>query len=205
MKNKLVKNIVLVILFGVLLYSSGGVYYNVYFCKKNKNNTIQSVDTIKNYNYTLKSNATDLYKTEFKTLKTNLESDNINEEEYAKSIAKLFVIDLYTISNKNNKYDVGGTEFVYPDGVSNYKTNVEDTIYKYVEDNSSNKRTQELPLVSSIEITTLESNNYKIGDKSFDGYKINLSWSYEKDLGYDTKGEIIVIKSDKYYYVVEKN
>ena len=53
-------------------------------------------------------------KTEFDVLKANLESDTIDEEAYALSIAKLFIIDLYTMNNKINKYDIGGIEYVYP-------------------------------------------------------------------------------------------
>ena len=116
-----------------------------------------------------------------------------------------FVIDLYTINNKINKYDTGGASFVYPDGRDNYKLNVQDTIYKYVEDNTNGKRTQNLPEVSSVIVKDSKKDTYKIGDNSFEAYKINLEWSYVQDLGYDKTGEIILIKKDRNIYVVEKN
>ena len=114
--------------------------------------TVKKVDEIKGFNYHLEDRDTALYKKEFQNLKTNLESKEIDYEEYAKSIAKMFIIDLYTIDNKVNKYDIGSLEFVHPDAKENFELNAKDTLYKYVMDNSYNDRTQELPIVSSITI-----------------------------------------------------
>lgn len=199
------KKIILFLCILIFVYAAGGtIYYIATREKKDDKPIVTNKDTIKGYDYTLKSNATKLYEDEFKTLKANLEG-NINYDEYAVSVAKLFIIDLYTINNKINKYDTGGVSFVYPDGRNNYKLNVQDTIYKYVEDNTDGKRTQNLPEVSSVIVKDSKKDTYKIGDNSFEAYKINLEWSYVQDLGYDKTGEIILIKKDKNIYVVEKN
>lgn len=199
------KKVILFLCILIFVYAAGGtIYYIATREKKDDKPIVTNKDTIKGYDYTLKSNATKLYEDEFKALKANLEGD-INYDEYAVSVAKLFVIDLYTINNKINKYDTGGVSFVYPDGRDNYKLNVQDTIYKYVEDNTNGKRTQNLPEVSSVIVKDSKKDTYKIGDNSFEAYKINLEWSYVQDLGYDKTGEIILIKKDKNIYVVEKN
>ena len=199
------KKVILFLCILIFVYAAGGtIYYIATREKKDDKPIVTNKDTIKGYDYTLKSNATKLYEDEFKALKANLEGD-INYNEYAVSVAKLFVIDLYTINNKINKYDTGGVSFVYPDGRDNYKLNVQDTIYKYVEDNTNGKRTQNLPEVSSVIVKDSKKDTYKIGDNSFEAYKINLEWSYVQDLGYDKTGEIILIKKDKNIYVVEKN
>ena len=198
------KKIILFIFIVVFIYAAGGLAY-YYTNKKPAVINISSLDTIKGYNYTLKSNDTLIYTNEFKTLKSNLESDSIDYEEYAKSIAKLFIIDLYTLNNKINKYDVGGTLYIHPDYINNYKLNVQDTLYKYIEDNSNKLRNQELPEVSSTEIINTEEIKFNIGDNEYDGYKINIKWDYVKDLGYDTEGEVLVIKDNNNCYVVEKN
>ena len=199
------KKVILFLCILIFVYAAGGtIYYIATREKKDDKPIVTNKDTIKGYDYALKSNATKLYEDEFKTLKANLEGD-INYDEYAVSVAKLFVIDLYTINNKINKYDTGGASFVYPDGRDNYKLNVQDTIYKYVEDNTNGKRTQNLPEVSSVIVKDSKKDTYKIGDNSFEAYKINLEWSYVQDLGYDKTGEIILIKKDKNIYVVEKN
>ena len=199
------KKVILFLCILIFVYAAGGtIYYIATREKKDDKPIVTNKDTIKGYDYTLKSNATKLYEDEFKALKANLEGD-INYDEYAVSVAKLFVIDLYTINNKINKYDTGGVSFVYPDGRDNYKLNVQDTIYKYVEDNTNGKRTQNLPEVSSVIVKDSKKDTYKIGDNSFEAYKINLEWSYVQDLGYDKTGEIILIKKDRNIYVVEKN
>ena len=82
---------------------------------------VESLDTIKGFDYKLEDRDKEIYKTEFKKLKENLEGKSINYEDYAKSIAKMFIIDLYTIDNKINKYDIGGEEFVHHDALENYK------------------------------------------------------------------------------------
>ena len=199
------KKVILFLCILIFVYAAGGtIYYIATREKKDDKPIVTNKDTIKGYDYTLKSNATKLYEDEFKALKANLEGD-INYDEYAVSVSKLFVIDLYTINNKINKYDIGGASFVYADGRDNYKLNVQDTIYKYVEDNTNGKRTQNLPEVSSVIVKDSKKDTYKIGDNSFEAYKINLEWSYVQDLGYDKTGEIILIKKAKNIYVVEKN
>ena len=196
------KKIGLVILVLVLLYSIGGIYYNITH-RDSVDNSVKSIDMIDKYGYVLKSNATNLQKELFNELKTILNNDNINDDAYAKIISKMFVTDLYTLSNKVNKYDVGGTEYVLESGRDNFKLNVQDTLYKYLEDNSDGKRSQILPMVVSVSADEIRDTKYKIGDNESDAKKVSLTLSYNEDLGYDTKVTLILIKSDGKYYVVE--
>lgn len=196
------KKIGLVILVLVLLYSIGGIYYNITH-KDSVDNSVKSIDKIDKYGYVLKSNATNLQKELFNELKTILNNDNINDDAYAKTISKMFVTDLYTLSNKVNKYDVGGTEYVLESGRDNFKVNVQDTLYKYLEDNSDGKRSQILPMVVSVSADEISDTKYKIGDNESDAKKVSLTLSYNEDLGYDTKVTLILIKSEGKYYVVE--
>ena len=191
-----------------LLYFIGGIVYinldrdsgNV---KNNKN--LDKGISIKGFDYILYEDDIDIYKDEFKKLKKNLESSNVNYTEYAESISKMFVMDLYSLKVKKNMYDVGGVQFVYPDIRDNYKLNVTNTLYKYMKDNSDGKREQDLPMVKSVSIKNEDETKYKIGEEEFDGYKINLDIEYVKDLEYDKSAEIILVKKDKYLYIVEKN
>lgn len=199
-RNKIILFIVI-----VLLVVGASIFCYLKFVKKDDNvNKVTNIEEIDKFGYTLKSNATETYKKEYEILKTNLKSTDINEEEYVKSVAKLFIIDLYTISNKINKYDVGGTEFVYPDSLENYKVNVEDTLYKYVEDNSNNSRTQSLPEVSEVQITDFKKVKYKVSNTELDAYEVTLKWSYVVDMGYESEGSVIILEKDNKYYVVEK-
>lgn len=192
----------------VLLYFIGGIVYvnldrDSSSVKNNKN--LDKGISIKGFDYILYEDDIDIYKDEFKKLKKNLESSNINYTEYAESISKMFVMDLYSLDAKKNMYDVGGVQFVYPDIRDNYKLNVSNTLYKYMKDNSDGKREQDLPMVKSVSIKNEDETKYKIGEEEFDGYKINLDIEYVKDLEYDKSAEIILVKKDKYLYIVEKN
>ena len=164
---------------------------------------VKVVDRIDNFDYTLDDRDTELMKNTYNELKTVLSSDEIDYEKYAEILSKLFVIDLFTMDNKVNRYDVGSTEYVYPDSVDNFKTNVEDTIYKSMENNSDGKRRQDLPEVSSIDNTSVETSTFTIGEEEHESFVVNINWSYESDLGYDDNATITLIELNEKLYVVE--
>lgn len=159
-------------------------------------------DTIEGYGYNLDSRDTELFKTEFNNLKNILEQEEIDYEEYAKSLSKLFIIDLYTINNKLSKSDVGGSEYVEPSVVENYKLNVENTIYKYITNKFIDN--DNLPEVKNIEVTDIIESDYKLSNVEYESYIVDLSWDYTKNVDYDKEGYVTLIKKDSKLYVVEK-
>lgn len=171
------------------------------FYKSLNTREIKVIDTVENFDYALEARDTVLYKNIHRELKNNLESDEINYDEYAKEIAKLFIVDLFTLDNKLSPYDVGGLEFVYPDVLDNYKLNVEDTLYKHIETDS--KRKQKLPIVSSIDVDDFTKDEYVIDKDTYPSYVVKLNWSYEHDYGYDTYAAVTLILKDEKVYVVE--
>lgn len=195
----------------ILVISLIGV--SSYFILKEKDETDvndnpkTNVKSIEGYGITIDDLDSEAYKSEFEILKKNLESGNIDYDAYAESVAKMFVIDLYTIKNKVNKYDVGGVELVLPEGKDNFITNVTDTIYNYVEDNTNGKRSQKLPVVSEVKITDKDKKEYKIEslNQSYEAYVFKVEITYANDYGYDKSAEITVVKKDNFMYVVEKN
>ena len=197
------KKFILIILFMILIYSAGGIYYIEYVYKDNNEPVVKNLVEIEGYPYSLKSNASKLYIDEFNILKDNLEN-NYNEEEYIKSISKLYIIDLYSLKNKLNKYDIN-VDFIYPDIVSNYRLNIENTLYKYLENNSDGNRNQELPVVSNVIIDEILDEKYSLNKENVPCKKVKVTIEYENDLGYDKSGTITLVKQDKYYYIVEYN
>jgi len=200
------KKILVILLCLIFLYCIGGVVYSV-LVKQNES-TEENNDTlltINNYDYSLSEEKVgSLYKNEFKTLKNNLESDEINIDEYVKSIAKLYIIDLYSLKDKTNKYDVTASQYVKEESKENFKLKVSETIYKYIKDNSDNKRNQELPRVSEVFVKDIENTTYLIDNTEYEAYKVNVEWLYEKDLGYDTSANLILINIDNEISVVEE-
>ena len=197
------KKFILIILFMILIYSVGGIYYIEYVYKDNNEPVVKNLVEIEGYPYSLKSNACKLYIDEINILKDNLEN-KYNEEEYIKSISKLYIIDIYSLKNKLNKYDIN-VDFIYPDIVSNYRLNIENTLYKYLENNSDGNRNQELPVVSNVIIDEMLDEKYSLNKENVPCKKVKVTIEYENDLGYDKSGTITLVKQDKYYYIVEYN
>ena len=178
------------------------VVFVVYFVyKKIPFKTNRTMDIIEGYNYAIENRDSTIMKENFESLKEVLSSSEIDYEKYAELISKLFIIDLYTLSNKENKYDIGGFEYVYPENVSNYKLKVQDTLYKYIE--SKDKRKQKLPTVSSIKLEDIKQATYEYQEKEYEAYDLTLSWEYKEDYGYDTKANLILMKDNNFLYVVE--
>lgn len=206
MKQKKKTKIIVIILIFLVLIAVGGFYTYRYLNNKKLNkdaNTIEVLDKIKNYDYQLEDRDTEIYKENFLKLKDILEKqETIDYQAYANYLATLFLIDLYTIENKISKYDVGSLDFIYPKEKEKFQNKVMDTIYKLVKDNSSNTRNQELPVVEKVEIIKTEESDYKKGETILKGYLIKANIFYKKDLGYDKKVSLTIVKEENKLYVV---
>lgn len=205
MKKK--AKITLIVVIVLVLLGVGAYVYFTFFHKTaasdDTGEVIKVTNTIDDYGYTLEDRDTELFKSKFEELKNLLNTENFDQQEYAKLVAELFVIDLYTIDNKISRYDVGGLEYVYPDAVESYKSVAENSIYKTVENNVDGTRTQDLPEVSSINISSCEATTYKMPDGStVNGYNVKLTWEYVTDLGYDTYATLTVIPNNNKLAVV---
>ena len=81
------KKIVIISIIVTLLVLAGVLVYLMLFTSpKVEKQTIKKVDSIKGFDYHLEDRDTKLYKDEFQILKKNLESDEIDYEEYASSM-----------------------------------------------------------------------------------------------------------------------
>lgn len=216
---KKIKKIILVILLVILFVLIGLLVYRYYF-KENKNE-IKVIKKISGYDYNLDENETELYKDEFNNLEKILSNDNVDYEEYAKEIAKLFIIDFYTLDNKLSKNDIGGISFIEPSIKDNFIEQARSTFYRYLEVKTES-RNQKLPRVSKINNVELENTTFLIKDikatttksskrirtttasgTTVDAYKVTISWDYKEDLGYETEAKMIIIKKDNKLYIVE--
>ena len=160
---------------------------------KKPQNVTSIITSIDEFGYTLDDRDTDYMKTEFKKLEEVISQEEINYEEYAKAIAKLFVIDFYTLNNKINKYDVGSLEYILSDKKDMFKNKAMDTIYGDIIDNTYKDRVQDLPEVTAVEII-----NYEVTEITLNKNKVELTmkYTYKKDLGYDKEGTIYLVKNN---------
>ncbi len=205
--------IIIFLIVGIILYS--------YFFKNDEPKEIKTIKSIPEYGYELKENETDIYKEEFENLDKILSKKEVDYEEYAKSISKLFIIDLYTLDNKLSKNDIGGLDFIKDDMKDNFIEEVRSTFYKYLEVDNKD-RNQDLPEVSEITDISLENTTFVIKDTktttssktksktanksigtTVDAYKVTITWDYKEDFGYEKSANMIIIKEGKKLYIVE--
>lgn len=196
------KKIILIIILILLIISIFLLLGYNYYKGNNDKKTYKQEDSIKGYNYTLDDRDTKLMKDIFKKLKSTLNKEDIDYKEYAILLSELYIIDIFTIDNKINKYDTPSLEYILEDNKENFSNNISDTLYKYLIDNSDNSRKQDLPIVESIKYTNIEESTYTYKDTEYNGYKVSLNWTYKKDYGYDDSAIIDVINKDNKLYIV---
>ena len=196
-----IRNIVLFILLGIILFGIVGYKaYNDFFKDKSVDKKLMSLDL---YGYTLKKNDTELYKTNFKELEGILNEKPINYQEYAKTLSKLFIIDVFTLSNKQTSTDIGGLEFIHKDLEENFKENMGNTLYRNIINNLDGKRTQQLPTVASIEATDVFETKYTYQKTEYEAYMVTLKWTYENNDNYQNSIKLYLIKNNDILYIVK--
>ncbi len=184
-----------------------GVVYYIFFYNTKSVKKVKVVNEIKEYGYKLKDNKSEEYKKLFTELKEILESDSVDEDKYAKTIAKMFIIDFYSLDDKLAKTDVGGTDFVHSNALENFKEKAENTMYKYVESNIYGNRSQSLPEVKSVKIESVEKEAFTyLEDVDDDAYNIKVSWTYKdssNSSGYQKDATLVFVHEDKKLSLVE--
>ena len=206
MKNKKKNKLVLLILSTLVILTIVVIILSVATKKDNKEpdvKEVKKVDIIDNYGYYLEEDATDYYKSLYKELKDITNKDEVNYEEYAKIVAKLFVTDVFTLDNKVTSSDVGGLQFIYPDFREDFIKINQTGLYSNVLSNIYNDRVQELPIVNEVNIDLVKETTFNYNNKEYKGYLVELNISYEKDLSYPTTYKLTIIKEDKYLYVAK--
>lgn len=191
--NKIKKIIRIIMLVVIALIAIYAIFVAIP-SKKNKDEGIENI----NNKYILYKRDSSLYKENFEKLRTILETSPVDNKEYAETIVKLFVIDFYTLDNKNDNTDIGGLQYVHSNLKDNLVLNASSTMYKYI------KTTKELPKVKSITSVDTRETTYKISDKDYSAYAITINWEYDKDLGYEKQGTFIVVNDNENLSIVEK-
>ena len=172
---------------------------------------------VESMNYILRDNPTDLQKEYFAQLKTAVEEGVIKTEEgdvpaddaaIASLVAKNYIADFYTWTNKRGQYDIGGLYYVYDGEYENgdhYKENLylkaRDGFYKYISYYGSQYGKENLIEVADVEVVSCtkspvqyvinEHDSYKQDaagewydyriDHSFDCYIVSLRWTYKEN------------------------
>ena len=204
-KKKSIKKIILAIFTIALLVFIGLVIAGALhkgplkgWFKKKGNAPVEVVilDEVKDYGYQISDRDSAYFKEEFGKLKEIINAKEFDESKYAEYVARMFVNDLYTMSTKVNKYDVGGIEYYHVDDLDDFTKSVMDTLYKTMLDDTYGTREQKLPEVKSMETVSVTETTYKLGSNPVKAYQVKLKWTYVNDMGYDSEGTVIVVQQN---------
>lgn len=160
---------------------------------------VKNENMIEGTDYILRDNATDVQKEYFAELKKAYESENeedhVDNATLAGMVAKNYVADFYTLTNKQGQYDVGGLYYVYKgqfgDG-SEFKENVyliaRDGFYKYLNNYINQYGADKLLEVENVEIIKAEKarKTFTIDEHVANKQDENGEWyDYREDFTYD--------------------
>ena len=172
--------------------------------KSKQVNKVVVVDDIQTFGYVLHDTDTALYKEVFAELKKVLAEEETDYNKYAEYIGKLFVISFYNLDNKVTNHDIGGLEFFHPEYIEVFRTKAKDGMYKYIKSNVYDDRKQELPIVSNVELISVENESFEYNElKDDNAYVVKLKVSYERDLGYSKEVSLTLVRVEHLLYVVE--
>lgn len=196
----------LMLLLVIIIVALVAAYLLLYDSKKPAKK-VKVLNKIPEYGYELKDNKTEAYKEAFHQLEKILKEDPVDEEKYVKKIAEMFILDFYTLNDKLAKTDVGGADFVHQEAVVDFLEKAQDTMYKYLESNLYDERTQKLPTVKEVTIKSVEKSPFTYKEKVDDeALIVKASWEYtdtSTSNGYQTEATLTFVHEDKKISLVE--
>ncbi len=128
---------------------------------------------------------------------------NEDDDAAVKAVAKSFIADFYTFSNKAGQYDVGGMSYMYAPQLPNIYLQARDHIYHYL-----NYFINEYGKENLLEVEQVTVEDFKRCDEDLTvegtqhpSWYLRVSWTYvAKDSGFDTSDyetlqDIYIIKN----------
>ena len=193
--------VISVLLLGVISLGVLRIFYHEEEEKREVNVT-SVISNIDDYGYTLDDRDTDYMKEVFHELENILEAEEVDYEAYAEALAKLFVIDFYTLDNKINKYDVGSLEYILSSKKEMFRNKAVDTIYKDVLDNTYRNRIQDLPEIINVNVLEVVDTNFLLNEEEVEAICVTMNYEYKEDLGYDTEGTLYLVQNSNKLEIV---
>lgn len=188
-------------------------------------NEISNDHQIELAGYVLRDNATDYQFEQFIELKEAIENGAADDATIAGMVAKNFVIDFYTWTNKQGQYDIGGMHYVYDgeytDGTKtkeNIFMKARTTFYKYINTYAKQYGQENLLQVENAQVINAQkTDNYIISEHvanrqdengdwydyrenhEYEAYNVTVVWNYKNNTKFDSSKY-----ATKMYFVVAK-
>lgn len=151
--------------------------------------------SIESMNYYLRPNATKLQVDYFHELQ-DLVNDGASNAEIAACVAKNYIADFYTWTNKSGSYDIGGMHYVYSPQKVNIITHCRDSYYKYLTFYINTFGQENMLEVTDVEAVVGETpTTYEIDGKQYEAYYVTCDWTYKNA---ETFKDILITISNQF-------
>lgn len=185
----LIPLIVLIFVFSFLAFNSvKGLLGTAIGTGTNVSNGFSS--SIEEYDYHLRLNATDLQKSLFSELEDECNKTEKDDEKIAVLVAKNFVADFYTWTNKNGTIDVGGMYYVYSPNRRSILLQSRRYLYQHLNDYIEKYGQNNLLEVNEFgKDPMVNKGTVEIDGKTYTTWDFALNWTYKPSSGgFDNSG-----------------
>lgn len=168
--------------------------------KEEQTKESEKVEITENSVYLVPENPTACMKSAYDELSKALTSGD--EKAEAQALAKLFVSDFFTLSNKEADTDVGGLNYVPSDAYEDMEVYARFYFYNNYSVIKTDLGEDQLPTVKEVTVNNTEEASVTYDNQNYDGYKISVEITYEDTKAEDLKESAVlsVIKIDDYDY-----
>ena len=174
------RNLVLIILPIFILCGVFG--YVTYASTKTllpEDDTVSYKDSIDSMDYHLRWNATELQIEYFNELQDLINAEGTEHKDIAACVAKNYIADFYTWSNKRGSYDVGGMYYVYSPQKLGIISDCRNNYYKYLSYYINKFGQDKMLEVTSVETVVGDVGTYEIDGNKYESYRVTCNWTYK--------------------------
>jgi len=209
MKKRYDKIILYILMIITVLLAVGLLFTSMQSREKVSKEEINKRETLEKYDYIFPNNPVKSQMLAYDELINALATEVVVEQDYAKAIAKVFVTDFFTWTNKEGRYDIGGVEYITSGFGANFKYAAVNSFYynlpTYVKEFGKNNLL-EVDFVEILSVTEAEfiKTNGEAYDKS---YIVHMKWTYVINEIFDnskfqTTTHLTMVKDDDGKYKV---
>ena len=153
-----------------------------------KNTDSEPVEITENDVYLVPDDPTAYMKTAYDEVSSAL--NEADEEKEAEAVAKLFIADFFTLSNKTADTDVGGLEYIASASYDDMSLYARYYFYNNYSDIKTYEGEDQLPAVVGVEVTSITPADVTYGVDTYSGYEVSARIQYADTSVSDLKTEV---------------
>lgn len=125
-----------------------------------------------------------------------------DEEAEAQAVAKLFVADFFTLSNKTSDTDIGGLSYIPSDAYEDMEVYARFYFYNNYSSIVAEYGEEQLPCVEDVTVDDVQPAQITYGDTTYDGYEVQVTIAYADTQAPDLKTSAVlsIAKMEDYDY-----